>query len=618
VEQDTRTVWGLALPYNKIVRKYGMAFRFMAGSAEWSTPVSRVKFLIDHFQAVGKALNLTQTKAGVQGKYKLGRSQAATDVLIDAEDEVYDGLSAGVEFDLDEDCLYNSTDDCWDVYRCTMTETSITAMPAFDDARITKVVATQERGTAMHCAVCGQEHAPGAACATRPQNTPANTPPANQPAAPAPALQLSDDQLRTLFSNPAAIQALMGVPQAAPAQQAAGFTLTADQIGVLAAGGHLRGLLGLGAPAAPQEEPRPTVNPTRPVAMTATTEPEPYRFDRMGNLRAGKFDFSTDVIQGLRDGNREALERAEKFVAAQFQRMEDRRSGAMSAEFVSVADVQPLNPNVQRPDLYVDQKDFEYPIWNAINKGTIDDATPFVLPKFTSSSGLAAAHVEGTEPALGTFVAGAQTITPSPTSGKVKIAREAWDQGGNPQMSGLIWNQMIRAWYEALEAASVAMLEALAPTTLTITTAAVDSALEASLTNQLAPLQYVRGGFRMRDFFVQVDLYKALIAAKDGNGRKLFPVLGAMNATGTVGEFFSALLVAGLVGRPAWALAATSANSANSFLFDRADVSGWATPPNRLTFDNIEVANVYIGIWGYKALANTDLTGVRKLAYDPV
>jgi hypothetical protein len=200
----------------------------------------------------------------------------------------------------------------------------------------------------------------------------------------------------------------------------------------------------------------------------------------------------------------------------------------------------------------------------------------------------------------------------------VKIAREAWDQGGNPQMSGLIWNQMIRAWYEALEAASVAMLEALAPTTLTVTTAAADAVLEASLTSQLAPLQYVRGGFRMRDFFIQVDLYKALVAAKDGNGRKLFPFLGATNATGTVSEFFSALLIGGLVGRPAWALAATSANSANSFLFDRGDVSGWATAPNRLTFDNIEVANVYIGIWGYKALANTDLTGVRKVAYDPV
>jgi hypothetical protein len=620
VEQESRTVWGLALPYGQVVEKFGMRFRFMAGSIEWETPVSRAKFLLDHMEPIGYALNLTQTAAGPVGKWKLGRKQAATDALIDAVDGIYDGLSAGVEFDLDKDALYNSDDGVWDIYRAKMHETSLTAMPAFGDARITKVVATQQRGTAMEdCAVCGTRHAPGTACASRPQSTP---PPANAPASapPAPGLQLNDDQLRTLIANPAALQALVGVPAPAAAPAAApGFTLSADQITALAAGGHLRSLLGglMGAPAA--EEPRPTVNPTgRPVALTAVNEPAPYVFDKMGNLRRGKFDFSTDVIAGLRDGDRDALGRAEQFISRHFALMEERRHGITSAEFVSVADVAPLNPNVQRPDLYVDQRDFDYPIWNAINKGGLDDATPFVLPKFSSSSGLVAAHVEGTEPSLGTFVATSQTITPSPTSGKVKIAREAWDQGGNPQMSGLIFNQMVRAWYEALEAAAVAALEALAPTTLTITTAAADSALEASLTNNLAPLQYVRGGFRMRDFFIQVDLYKALVAAKDGNGRKLFPFLGAMNATGTVSEFFSAILVAGLVGRPAWALAATSANSANSFLFDRGDVSGWATAPNKLTFDNIEVANVYIGIWGYKAIANTDLTGVRKVAYDPV
>jgi hypothetical protein len=37
-------------------------------------------------------------------------------------------------------------------------------------------------------------------------------------------------------------------------------------------------------------------------------------------------------------------------------------------------------------------------------------------------------------------------------SGKVEITREAFDQGGNPQMSGLIWRQMTRGYYEALEA----------------------------------------------------------------------------------------------------------------------------------------------------------------------
>jgi hypothetical protein len=620
VETDTRTVWGLAIPYGQVVTKWGLSFRFMPGSVEWSTPVSRAKFLIDHGEAVGYALNLTQKTEGVQGKWKLGRKQAASDYLQDAADGIYDGLSAGVEFDLDADTILDN-EGVYNVYRATMRETSGTAMPAFDDARITKVVATQQKGNAMEeCAACGQRHAPGVACASRPQNNP----PANAPvsAAPAtPALQLNDDQLRSLFANPAAVAALMGVPQPVqPAQQS--FSLSADQLARLAEGGYLRQLLGIAGPTAPAEEPRPTVNPTaRPVAVTAVTDPMPYRFDRKGNLTRGSHDFSSDVIDGLgkagKGGDQAALERATQFVTNYFRQMEEFASGAMSAQFVSKADAAALNPAVARPDLFVDQQEFEYPIWNAINKGTIADATPFVLPQFSSSSGLVAVHSEGTEPTAGTYVATSQTITPTPISGKVKISRIAWDQGGNPQLSGLIWTQMVRGWFEALEAASVAALDALTPTGITITALAQDSVLEASITSQLAPLQYIRGGFRMRDFFIQIDLYKALIAAKDGNGRKLFPYLGATNATGSTTDFFAAILVAGLVGKPAWALAATGVVPASSYLFDRADVSGWATPPQRLTFENIEVDSIHLGIWGYRAIACTDLTGVREVIYDP-
>lgn len=628
VEASTRTIWGLAIPYGQVVSKWGLKFRFMPGSIEWSDPVSRVKFLRDHEfgKAIGFAQQLTQTKAGVIGKYKLGRSAEADAALMDAEDGVADGLSAGVEFDLEADALFNADDGVYDVYRARMNETSLTAMPAFDDARVTKVAASHTGGNLMEeCAICGQRHAPGAACSSRP-SPPANQGQGQQPAQPAqPAgLQLSDDQLRALVANPAALAALTGVP-AQPAQQQQNqpqpFTLTADQINALAASGLLRTLLGIDAPAANGQqaedgEQRQVVNPTRrPVVVTATREEAPYRFDRRGNLTRGpKFDFSSDLIHGLRDGNGEALERAQGFVRQWF----DGRESAVRAEFVNQADAATLNPATQRPDLYVDQKDFTYPIWDAISKGTITDATPFVLPKFSSSSGLVAGHVENTEPTPGTFVATAQTITPTPVSGKVEISREAWDQGGNPQLSTLIWNQMVRAWFEALEASSVTLLEGLAPTILTITTAAVDSALEQSITSQLAPLQFVRGGFRFRDFFLQVDLYKNLVAAKDSSGRRLFPNIGAQNSLGTVSDFFADLLIAGLRGRPAWALAATSANSSNSYLFDRNDVSGWATPPLRLTMDNISVAKVHVGIWGYKALACTDLTGVRRLAYDPV
>jgi hypothetical protein len=239
-----------------------------------------------------------------------------------------------------------------------------------------------------------------------------------------------------------------------------------------------------------------------------------------------------------------------------------------------------------------------------------------VLPKFSSSSGLVGAHTENVEPTPGTFVTAGHTVTPLPLSGKVEISREAWDQGGSPKLSQVVWEQMQRGWFEALEASVAALLEAAAPTTLTVTTAAVDAALDASLTSQLVPLVFIRGGLPMRELVLQVDLYTKLVLAKDSAGRRLFQVQSTRYTDGT--ELSAVIVADGLVGKPGWALAATGSVAANSYLFDRTAVSGWATPPLRLTFDEVSVSKVQVGIWGYKALAIGDLTGVRRIAYDPV
>jgi hypothetical protein len=220
----------------------------------------------------------------------------------------------------------------------------------------------------------------------------------------------------------------------------------------------------------------------------------------------------------------------------------------------------------------------------------------------------------------GALTTTSQTITPTALSGKTIIEREVWDQGGNPRLDAILWRQIVRAWFEGLEAYAVAQLNALAAgiTDLTITTAAVDAALEASLTSQLAVLQYIRGGNRFRQFLVQVDLYKALIAAKDTNGRKLFPILNPQNATGTTDAFFADVMVGGLRARPAWALAPTGIVAASSWLFDAEVIHGWASAPQRLTMDAIKVATVEVGVWGYKAFAVTDTSFVREVVYDPV
>ncbi|MBN1174524.1 MAG: phage portal protein [Micromonosporaceae bacterium] len=342
------------------------------------------------------------------------------------------------------------------------------------------------------------------------------------------------------------------------------------------------------------------VDPTRPAQVI---EPAPYRFDSRGNIRQGSHEFSTDLFAYGR-GDSAAAQRVMEFVSKQFD--------------VATTDVNELNPTRNRQDMYVDQRSYRYPVWEAIEKGTLTDITPFTFPKFSSASGLVAAHTETVEPSSGTLVTTSQTVTPTAVSGKAKITRETWDQGGNPQVSNLIWRQMVKGWYEALEAAAVAVLDAASPTQIDMssTPGLADDDLDQFLTAAFAQLQFVRGGFSMDKMFTQIDLYKALVAAVDGNGRRLYPALGPQNATGSVSSRFASLDINGVTALPAWALAATGTVAASSYLFDSDSVHGWASNPQRLDF-NIEVAHVYIGLWGYKATAISDINGVREIVYDP-
>lgn len=346
---------------------------------------------------------------------------------------------------------------------------------------------------------------------------------------------------------------------------------------------------------------RQMVDPTRTVAASVDEE-LPYRFDRGGNLTAGaRYDFSTDLIAGSK-GDGEALRRATEFMRAAFDT--DR------------ADVAALNPARHRPDMYVDRLPFQSLIWNTIREGTLEDATPFVIPKFNSSSGLVADHTEGVEPDPGGYTATAQTVTPTPVSGRVEITREAWDQGGSPGLSGLIWRQMVQAWFEGLEAEAVSLLDGLSPAQITLPVAAQDDTLVDALVDALVPLLFVRGGFSMRMMVTQIDLYRALVTAADSTGRRLLPVVGATNAVGQAQPLYTSLDLNGVTVAPSWALAGSGSVPASSYLFNPENVHGWATNPQRLQFE-YRVAYVDLAIWGYKAVACTDLAGVREVVYDP-
>lgn len=340
----------------------------------------------------------------------------------------------------------------------------------------------------------------------------------------------------------------------------------------------------------------------QPVAAKfEVSEAAPYRFD--GGL--GKHDFSTDLISGLK-GDSESYDRVVTFMKDAFTPKFD----------VDTGNVTTLNPARNRPDMYVDERKYSTPFYDALNKGTLSDITPFVFPRFNSASGLVADHVEGVEPTPGSFSATSQTVTPSAVSGKVEITREVWDQGGSPQVSGLIWNKMVYAYYRALESKAVALLDAASPTQIALTAGASDDTLVNELEEKLAELNFIAGGNVFTFAGTHIDLYKRLAGAVDSTGRKLLPIIGATNANGQATSGFKSLDVAGTRFTPAWSLGTSGSVSESSYLVDTDSVHVWNSAPQRLEFQ-YRVAYVDLAIWGYVASAISDLTGVREITYDP-
>lgn len=339
-------------------------------------------------------------------------------------------------------------------------------------------------------------------------------------------------------------------------------------------------------------------------AAFEVNEESPYRFDGV----PGAHDFSTDLIAYGRDRDAEAGERVMTFMQEAFTPTFD----------VDTGNVATLNPARNRPDMYVDERRFRTPLYDALHKGAITDMTPFLFPKFSSAADLVAAHVEGVEPTPGSFVATNQTVTPSAVSGKVEITREVWDQGGNPQVSGLIWNKMVQHYFASLEVSAYTVLNANVASIadIALTTAAADDDLVNELEAAIADLNFIAGGNTFNYAATHANLYKKLAAAVDSTGRKLLPMYGPSNANGQSRARFTSLDVAGVEFDPVPSLGAASANTSNSYLVDTSCVHLWNSAPQRLEFQ-YRVAYVDLAIWGYVATAISDFAGVRQVTYDP-
>ncbi len=604
VDRERRTIRGRALPYGRqqIATKFWRKYRFEAGSIEVPAAVSRVKFLEDHVYsaAFGRAETITDGPDGLDIVMRVGRGEHGDRMLSLAEDGVKDGLSVGVDWD-DQDTIPDPDNKGVTlIRRARLKEVSLVAIPAFDNARVTSVAASadQERTRTVECSTCGQVHAPGVACPTGGGTATATLP--------APGVNLTADQFTTLLQQLAG-QRPDGTEGAAPPADVAALDLP----------GHLQAAAAAASTTA--EHARITREPM-PYTFGWNNEGQMIFTAESRDIESGRaFDLSRDLY---------LMQRAADLELSAVRTDAGRRVASwLHAQFAVVTtDVNELNPTINRQDMYVDQRDYRYPLWNAIAKGAPPNGVqPFAFPKFSSASGLVGDHTEGVEPTPGTYVTTSQTVQPSALSGAADITRETWDMGGNPAVSTLIWNQMQRSWREGLENATATFLNTLtAAADVTLTAGGTDTQVQSDWDDAVIDSNFIRA-YDLSFFGIEKNLYKKFAKMKVASGslEPVYPMINPTNRNGTAAARFRLLDLDGVTGTPAWALPATAGSANNSWWFDPTVIYGWATQPTRLEFaghdadgEYAPIAMIKIGIWGYKAFACVDTAGVRQVIYD--
>ena len=337
-----------------------------------------------------------------------------------------------------------------------------------------------------------------------------------------------------------------------------------------------------------------------------------YRFAGTEGAPSG-YDFAQDLLAAAKDGDGAALARLQAFTAEH-----------LGPKFVTTANVDEVNPSQYQPGMFLGQAPVPAsPLYDCFHKGGLSNVTPFFWSKLDRSGTTAAVadHVEGTDPTLTTLVTAAgATVTPSPVSGRVHITREVGDQGGNPQVSGLVWAEFERSFSIALETKTAALVTAaLASITAlaTITTGTTGLAAGAAVEAGLVDLQFIPDGFRFTRAFGHVDLYKALAGATlTTTGEKVYPIINPSNRNGVAGDKFAFIDIAGYRMQPAASLG-VAGGTKNSIVADPNAVHVWNSGLTRLDKLTEKVEGWDLGVFAYWAGVVYDVTGLRKITYTP-
>ncbi|WP_340540417.1 hypothetical protein [Nocardioides sp. GXZ039] len=355
--------------------------------------------------------------------------------------------------------------------------------------------------------------------------------------------------------------------------------------------------------------------PVGPGSAQFQVREEPiYRFAGSEPAPSG-FDFATDLLAAGKDGDQAALKRIQDFTAAALDR----------PDFITTSDTTQVNPPTYRPDMFLGQAPVPTsPLYDTFRKGSLSSVQPFFWSKLDRANTTLDVHphVEGVEPNPDNIktVVGV-TVTPVPVSGKVHITREVADQGGNPNVSGMVWGEFERSYKISLEQRTAALIAAamanIASLTAAIPAGANGAVAGLAVEKGLLGLQFLADGPRFTKAFGHVDLYTTLATYENADGEKRYPIVNPQNRDGVAGSKYSFLDIAGYRMEPAHSLGAASANASNSLVADPTAVHVWNSGLQRLDKLQEKVEGWDMGVFGYFAGVVYDLDGLRKISYDP-
>lgn len=601
VNPERRTVSGLAVPWGAVAVSGYSKWKFAEGSLHWSDD-SRVKMNLDHNRGdtVGRGVRLQTTSRGLDTTFQVARGPKGDQALTDAEDGVYDGFSIEIDFASEADgWTADPTDESVRlVHSATLRAVALTAMPAFDDARVERVTASQDQPntTGKGDAAMGDE-------------------PNQNPTAGTVALDAAEF---TTFMSGMANQI---------AESHKNLTEQLGQsIGDSVSAGFKAALEGIGDPQGNGPEP------VRAARFTVSREAPVYSFDGRGP------SLVRDAWYAQREHDNDAQERIRKFhlQSAEVQKLVASSvafAAGQTAQFATVttSSAAEVIPPGYRPDLFVPQLERGRPLVNATSRGTIANATPFVVPVFGSLTGGTGDHTEGSAPTEGTLDFGTKTVTPGAISGKLKLTREIVDSA-NPAIDQIAMAAMREDYAQQTEKKVYAAVNGADGVGGTITSGFVPSGAQAATVVATAgseeDLVYaLRGALAVYPFrrfaapnmaLLGQNATTLLAGAKDTTGRPLLPSVGAQNASGLGNAVTQGWFIDGLGHIPAWAMTGTAAGDAQVITMNSSDVWAWESPVLAFRFEEKQGPElIELALFGYFAthvLRPVGLSGMRITA----